>query len=536
MTHRSLRRRGRVAMLVLVLLLAVGGAIVPTRPTGQALAAPMAAPDNSVVLQPFVSGFTTPVHITHAGDGSHRLFVVERGGLIKEVVNGQVRPTPFIDLSGKISLDGEEGLLGLAFHPSYETNKRFFVYYTAKRPVPDTDPINFGSTTLEEYAVSNDPEVALSAPVHTYLSIPDRANNHNGGTIAFGPDGYLYLGTGDEGGGGDPFENAQNLQSLYGKILRLDVDRAGTPDPPGAVYAIPPTNPFVGRNDARPEIWAFGLRNPYRWSFDRATGEMFIGDVGQGAWEEIDLLPAGVGGLNLGWDDREGAHCFEPPTNCLTSGRLDPILEYDRATNGPTCASVTGGYRYRGSQSPSLKGNYFYADFCSGKLWKGVFARSGDGRAGIWRAVHTLDTGQNVSSFGEDAAGELYVVTYGGAIFRLVESTPPLACSVRPNVTVQSSRAGAGAIDVVISVTDNSTVPNNQLQSIAFTQISNARVSVGTEVDRRSAFTVPFAGGTRTTRVTVKRDQAGQAFLVSFAVTDRCGPWPSFVGGGPGFP
>ena len=423
-------RRSRVlAVLGVVLALASimggdGGLVGASPPQTLAapLGAPPAAPDNSIVLQPFLAGFSFPVFMTHAGDGTDRLWVVEKSGLIKLVVNGAVRPTPFLDLVAAVSESGEQGLLGLAFHPRYETNGRFFVYYTAN---PTSGSV--GNNTLAEYRVMNgDPERADPTSARVLLSIPDGATNHNAGTIAFGPDGKLYLATGD---GGASSATAQDRTSLYGKVLRLDVDTPPepdtTPDPPGTGYSLPRDNPFFGQGGVREEIWALGFRNPYRWSFDRQTGDLFIGDVGAGSWEEVDFLPRGVGGLNMGWAIREGMHCTPPATTCQTSGLTDPILEYDRATNGPGCAAITGGYRFRGSGQPALDGGYFYADYCSGKIWKGIFRSSPPPGQPNWTSIEALDTTHNVSSFAEDRFGDLYVVTDGGAIYRLAGTGSP---------------------------------------------------------------------------------------------------------------
>jgi glucose/arabinose dehydrogenase len=507
-------------------------------PIAGPVSGPLAAPDNSIVLQPFLSGLSAPIFITHAGDGSGRQFVVEKGGRIKVVRNGQVNQTPFLDLSSLVSGGSEQGLLGLAFHPGYEVNGRFFVFYTALPPPQPTT--NVGSNILAEYRALNpgadvaDPNDPTPDPERTLFSLHDRFGNHNGGMLAFGQDGYLYVGTGDEGSGGDPDENAQNVTSLFGKLLRLDVDTNNHPAPPGFNYSIPPDNPFFGQTSPpgiRQEIFALGLRNPWRWSFDRQTRDIFIGDVGQGSWEEIDRLPhdpTDPPALNFGWDIREGAHCHEPSTNCSTGGLTDPILEYSRASNGTGCASVTGGYRYRGTQHPALQGIYFYADFCSGRIWKGIL------QSGNWTAVEALDTAHSISSFGEDENGELFVVAFGGSVFRLVSVAQ--VCAPRPNVALQTTRTGPGLLTVVVAATDNPSTPNNELQAVAFTGITNAFVTIGSQVDRQSPFTVTLPGVTRTTSFSVRRRQAGQAMHVNLTVTDRCGPWPTFVGAGVGVP
>jgi glucose/arabinose dehydrogenase len=486
----------------------------------------MAAPDNSIALEPFLSGFGSgPDFITHAGDGSGRLFVLEQGGRIRVVANGQWLDSPYVDLQdtpGTISAGGEAGLLGLAFHPGYRTNGRFFIFYTA--PPPPGSDVNIDK--LVEYHVSSNPLRADPTPVRTLLAIPDRGTNHNGGMLAFGRDGMLYISTGDEEGPDDPHEHGQDLGSLYGKLLRIDVDTPGNPAPPGFGYSIPPGNPFVGQPGVRPEIWAYGFRNPWRWSFDRLTGDIFIGDAGQRSWEEINFLPSGARAVNFGWDDREGAHCHEPLVNCLTEGRIDPILEYDHS-NG-NCA-VIGGYRYRGNADPSLQGVYFFADYCSGRIWKGIQT------AGSWTAVEALDTTLNISSFGEDEAGELYVTTPAGSVFRLVASSqPPVACSPRPRVVVEASRITASTLNVVVRASDSAALTNNEVQAIAFTRIDNGLVTIGDQVDRTTAFSFTLPGGTRSTQFAARRDRADRPMHVALSVTDRCGAWSTFVGLGTG--
>jgi glucose/arabinose dehydrogenase len=496
----------------------------------------LSAPDNSISLQPFVSGFTFPVFMTHAGDGTNRLWVVEKSGLIKLVVNGSVRPTPFLNLVDTVSEEGEQGLLGLAFHPNYESNGRFFVWYTA-----NPSPGSVGNNTLAEYHVDeNNPEIANPVPVRILLSIPDTATNHNAGTIAFGQDGKLYIATGD---GGATFPTAQDPTSLYGKVLRIDVDTPPTmqtaPDPPGSGYSLPTDNPFFGQGGGvREEIWALGLRNPYRWSFDRLTGDMFIADVGAGSWEEVSLLPRGVGGLNFGWVIREGAHCGPfNPAPCPTAGFTDPILEYDRATNGPTPAAITGGYRYRGFTNSPLYGVYLYADVYSGKIWKGIYRSSPPPGQPNWTSVEALDTTLSIASFGEDRFGELYVVDAFGTIYRIVPAAPaPCAAGGRPRVDVQSVRTSPGVLTVTVSATTNATTTTNALQSIEFTRIDNALVTIGAQVDQQSAFTFPFPGGSPSGQFTVRRKQAGLPMTVHLAITDACGPWQTFVGGGANMP
>ena len=511
-----------------------GGADLP-RTLAAPLDAPLAVPDNSIVLQPFLSGFTFPLFMTHAGDNTNRLWVLEKSGLIKLVVGGAVRPTPYLDLVDTVSDSGEQGLLGLAFHPNFESNGRFFVYYTAN---PSTGSV--GNNTLAEYHVDeNNPEIANPVPVRILLSIPDGATNHNGGTIAFGQDGKLYLVTGDSGASA---ATAQNLTSLFGKVLRIDIDTPPTPqttpDPPGNGYALPTDNPFFGQGGGiREEIWALGFRNPYRWSFDRQTGDMFVADVGAGSWEEVSFLPRGVAGLNMGWVIREGMHCTPPATTCQTAGLTDPILEYDRAANGPGCAAITGGYRYRGLAHASLYGVYLYGDFCSGKIWKGIFRSNPPPGQANWTSVEALDTTRSISSFGEDRFGELYVVDAAGEILRIVPAAgAPCSASGRPRVGVHSARTGPGMLSVTVSATTNASTPTNALQSIEFTRIENAFVTIGSQVDQQSAFTIPFPGGAQVAPFIVRRKQAGLPMTVHLAITDACGPWQTFVGGGAASP
>jgi len=335
--------------------------------------------------------------VTHAGDGSGRLFVVEKDGQIQIVVDGAQQPEPFLDIGTLVGSSGsEQGLFAVAFHPDYRANGRFFVHYTDKA----------GDTVIARYNISQDPNMADPASALVLLTQDQPYANHNGGQIAFGPDGYLYIGLGDGGSGGDPHENGQNLSTLLGKLLRLDVDG-------DAPYAIPSDNPFSSQDTARPEIWAYGLRNPWRFSFDRTTGDLFIGDVGQNRLEEIHWTQAGAaGGTNYGWNTLEGSSCFESSGDCDHAGLELPILEYE---HGLGC-SVTGGFRYRGAAQPTFGAAYFYGDYCSGRVWA-----SAQDRAGEWTPVAELQTDLGLSSFGEDEAGELYATDVrGGGLYRLV--------------------------------------------------------------------------------------------------------------------
>lgn len=352
-----------------------------------------------LALDEFASDLNAPLALTHAGDGSGRLFVAEQGGRIVSLNADGNDPTSFLDISSLIVSGGEQGLLGLAFHPEFEENGRFFVNYTDRA----------GDTIIAEYkAAPSDASEADPSSARVLLRVDQPYSNHNGGHLAFGPDGYLYIALGDGGSGGDPHENGQDLSTLLGKILRIDVDGQSAGD-----YRIPPDNPFVGQSDARPEIWAFGLRNPWRFSFDRATGQIWIGDVGQIALEEINRARGGEGGLNFGWNDMEGSACYEPSDDCDRDGRVLPVTEYSHDFG----CSVTGGYVYRGEREPFLSGGYFFGDYCSGTIW----AVAVDAPIGS-RPIQMLQTEASISSFGEDEAGELYLTDLSsGSVFRLLE-------------------------------------------------------------------------------------------------------------------
>jgi glucose/arabinose dehydrogenase len=357
----------------------------------------VAFPDpDGVTWQPVMSGLSQPVDITGAGDGSGRLFVVEQAGLILILREGVVSaPEVFLDIRDRVGSQGlEQGLLGLAFHPRYRENGFFFVNYTDLG----------GDTVIARFQVMpGDPERADPGSELRLLNIPQPFRNHNGGAVLFGPDGYLYLGLGDGGSAGDPQGNGQSLASLLGKILRLDVDQ-------GNPYAIPPGNPFDGAN-GRPEIWAYGLRNPWRMAFDRLSGDLYIGDVGQNAWEEIDFLPAGSpGGANFGWNYYEGSHAFQglAPANLAV---VAPVAEYD---HGLGC-SVTGGVIYRGSRLPDWQGIYLYGDYCTGNVW-GLLRDV----QGLWQSQLLFTNLGSISSFGQDESGEIYQIDHSGTIYTLV--------------------------------------------------------------------------------------------------------------------
>jgi glucose/arabinose dehydrogenase len=340
--------------------------------------------------------------LTHAGDGTGVLYAVGQGGVISAVsADGEIQDEPFLDISQRISAGGERGLLGLAFHPDYESNGRFFVNYTNAE----------GDTVIAEFtrsgASGRTPALANPDSERILLTIDQPYANHNGGMVAFGADGYLYIGMGDGGSGGDPQGNGQNPAALLGKILRIDVDG----DQP---YAIPASNPYLDEPGTAREVWDFGVRNPWRFSFDRETGDLFIGDVGQNAREEIDAEPAGEGGRNYGWNVMEGDRCYSSPT-CDQTGLTLPVVSNDR-TRGE-CA-IVGGYVYRGAEFPELQGTYVYSDACSGGLWI-LDARTAiaQGHADTFE-VGSADTPPY--SFGEDESGELYLVNHAGEIQHLV--------------------------------------------------------------------------------------------------------------------
>lgn len=363
-------------------------------PTNEVTATPTPtlSPDN-YRWQLIAEGFEHPIFLTHAGDGSGRLFVAEQSGKIRVIQNGEILSEPFLDLTGlAVENAFERGLLGLAFHPDYAHNGRFFVNYTDAN----------GNTVIARYSIAADPNRADPASAEVLLQINQPYPNHNGGDIAFGPEGYLYIGLGDGGSAGDPQGNGQNLDTLLGKLLRIDVNV----EP----YAVPGDNPFANSAEARPQIWAYGLRNPWRFSFDRATGDLYIGDVGQGEWEEINFQPAdSAGGENYGWVNYEGNHKYGGGSS---DGLVFPVAEYSHAEGG---CSVTGGYVYRGPALPELNGVYFFGDYCSGQIW--TLLRAADG---TWKRTLLMDEAFNISSFGEDEAGELYLVDHTGAVYQLV--------------------------------------------------------------------------------------------------------------------
>jgi hypothetical protein len=371
-----------------------------------------------IQLTPVVSGLSSPLFVGHAGDNLGRLFILEQAGVIKLLQPGASTPTVFMDIRSKILAGGERGLLGLAFHPQYAANGRFFVFYTRAGD---------GALVIAEYtATPVNANSASAATERILLTIPHPSfANHNGGMLAFGPEGYLYIGVGDGGSGNDPGNNAQNKNTLLGKILRIDVN-SGTP------YGIPPDNPFVGAIDGRDEIYAYGMRNPWRFSFDRLTGQQWVGDVGQGSREEVDT-PILSGG-NYGWRVFEGSICTNIDSCANPENYIFPIFDY--AHSGGRC-SLTGGYVYRGAEATFAAGTYIYGDYCSGE----VFVWNGSAQSVL------LATGMSISSFGEDEDGELYVVDLGGSISRLARA-PTCTYSISPTRETFGPAGGNGTINV----------------------------------------------------------------------------------------
>jgi glucose/arabinose dehydrogenase len=398
-----LRRLPPLALLLVALLFGCGSSGAAGVGSQASPAAPLAQTGSGlphVRFTQFASGFTQPVYLTHAGDGSGRLFVVERAGRIRLLREGARQAQQFLDLSPLVlSRGSEQGLLSIAFHPRYRETGLLYVYYTDRQ----------GDTVVARYRVSaDDPDRADPNSAQVLLQVDQPYANHNGGLLKFGPDGYLYVGLGDGGSAGDPQRHAQNRSSLLGKLLRLDVDG-------GSPYAIPPDNPFVGDPAARPEVWAFGLRNPWRFSFDRATGDLYIADVGQAQWEWVHFQAAGAGGgQNYGWNVLEGGHCYPPGRSCDPSDYVLPVATYDHSLG----CSITGGYVYRGASYPQAQGLYFFGDYCSGRLW--ALQRLPDSQ---WRQQELPRSEARISSFGEDEAGNLYLLSLNdGLVLRLVVS------------------------------------------------------------------------------------------------------------------
>ena len=382
---------------------APAGAILPlpspTSTGGQGQLSPGLRRADLVVAFPQLAPLSNMVHLTHAGDGNGRLYVVlQEGRIVRfDPTSTVAEPTLFLDIRDRVSGGGEQGLLGLAFDPDYGSNGHFYVNYTAQ-----------GQTVVARYTVGQADAGRVDANTElVMMHVAQPYPNHNGGTVAFGPDGYLYIGLGDGGAGGDPLNSGQDLQTLLGAMLRIDVSEVSEEHP----YAVPADNPFV-HDDARPEIWAYGLRNPWRFSFDSETGDLWAGDVGQNHWEEVDLLEAGK---NYGWNRMEGNHCF-PSTarDCSAEGLEVPVVEY--SLSGSRCA-VIGGVVYRGSSLPWLEGAYLYADYCSGEVWGMRY----DGEQ-VTEHMLLNDSVRRISAFGQDEDGEVYLLSFDGRIYRLTEA------------------------------------------------------------------------------------------------------------------
>ena len=350
-----------------------------------------------VELQVVAEGLSAPVFLTAAPGDTGRLFVVERPGRVRIVRDGTLLASPFLDIVNVTGSGAERGLLSIAFHPDYATNGHFYVNHTDRS----------GDTRIVRYTVSANPDVADPTSALPILSQSQPFANHNGGQIAFGPDGMLYIGFGDGGDGGDPLGHGQNPATFLGSLLRIDVDG-------GVPYAVPADNPLLGDPVARPETWAYGLRNPWRFSFDRANGDLYIADVGQGAREEISYQPASTGGgQNYGWNTMEGTACYSPASGCDRTGLVLPISDYGHDSG----CSVTGGYVYRGAAAPALAGRYFFGDYCDGWVWS--FRVENGSPVDLIDHAPAFGTIPQISSFGEDAAGELYVLSLSGMVYRV---------------------------------------------------------------------------------------------------------------------
>lgn len=376
------------ALLAGLLLLACGDGATGPDPAGP-----------EVELREVASGLVFPLLVTAPLEDVNRIFIVEKRGVIRIVRNGQLLPTPFLDIRNKVSTGSEQGLLGLTFHPNYTANRVFVINYT------DTN----GDTRVSVMKTSANPDLADPATEDVFLFVDQPFANHNGGHVTFGPFGFLFIGMGDGGSAGDPGNRAQDLTLTFGKLLRYQVDDNG-------LVSIPAGNPLVGNPGVLWGIWSWGLRNPWRFSFDRLTGDLYVADVGQNELEEINVVAAGAGfgrNANFGWRIMEGSRCFSPPTGCQTQGLRLPILEYSH-TEG---CSVTGGHVYRGQAMPDLAGTYFYGDFCAG--WVRSFRVAG-GEATDQREWTGLAPGGSITSFGEDAFGELYLTVSSGRVYKLV--------------------------------------------------------------------------------------------------------------------
>ena len=382
-----------------------GGTMRPPPPP------PPPPPPATFELLQVANGFSLPLDIQQPDDNSGRLFVVEQAGHIQIIQSNSTRVgSPFLDVTARAGFTsgGETGLLGLAFHPNYKTNRRFFVNYTRNNAG------QLQSVIAEFTASATNADFADPATENILFTVDQPFSNHNGGGLAFGKDGFLYIGLGDGGSGGDPLGNGQNTNTLLGKMLRIDVDSAPAPS---LNYAIPPTNPFA-TSGGRQEIWLFGLRNPFRFSFDSVTGDLWIGDVGQNNFEEVDRLSSSQGGANLGWNIMEGTHCFSPATGCSMAGLTLPIFDYDHSQGDDT---VIGGHVYHGTKAPGLAGLYVFGDFISGRMW--TLTQSGS----TYTRASLLNVAANdIAAIGQDQLGELYVARYSsGAVARIHQVGQP---------------------------------------------------------------------------------------------------------------
>jgi len=386
------------ALVTLLLLAACGGdtssRISSPTPSPSPNPSPSPVGTPNLGLQLVVSGLNAPLDVEQPNDGSNRLFVVEQFGGVKIIQNGMVLPQVFLDISGKVITGGEMGLLGLTFHPAFAQNGKFYVNYT-RSVNGQTQSVIAEYTASPANANTVDP-----ASERILLTVDQVGNfsNHKAGQLAFGPDGFLYFGLGDGGSGGDPFGHGQNTQTLLGKMMRIDVNATS----PGLQYRIPPDNPFAS-GGGLPEIWAFGFRNPWRFSFDHSTGRLFAGDVGEANFEEVDIVQKGG---NYGWNIMEGFHCFNPPTNCNMTGLTLPIAEYSHSEGD----AVIGGFVYHGSAIPGLQGIYVFGDLGTGKIF-GLRETSPN----VFTRFLFTTTGKTISSLGQDQSGELYVVDIVGA-------------------------------------------------------------------------------------------------------------------------
>jgi glucose/arabinose dehydrogenase len=439
---------------------------------------PSAFAQPAIQLNVVASSLSSPVLVTHAGDA--RLFVMEQTGQIKIYQGGTILPTAFLDVDGISVCCGEQGLLGLAFHPNYPTTPYFFVHFTSDGdPLPDGVVPNIGDNVVVRYTVSGNPNLADPASGKTMLVMPNPFGNHNGGMIEFGPDGFLYIGKGDGGSGGDPGDRAQNINLLLGKILRIDVDLIVDAPP---YYEIPPTNPFAGMTPGADEIFLYGLRNPWRFSFDRTLGDLWIGDVGQGTLEEIDhiILDATAPGRNLGWRVYEGTQCTGlDPQKCAGGAtpitHTPPVAEYDHSAGR---CSVTGGYRYRGTQISALVGSYIYADFCTGEIF----------RLNGTTPQLMLDTPHNISSFGEGVDGELYVTNLGGQFYKINPLATAAQAVVAGRVT-DSNGNGIGKVRLMLYGEAPVYATSNGFGYYHFPAVPTGQTYVLTPASKRYTFT-----------------------------------------------